>query len=35
MDTTLMHEVLGSCEVSWKDGFRRLIEARYPDLVKR
>ena len=35
MDTTLMHEVLGSCEVPWKDGFRRLIEARYPDLVKR
>jgi len=35
MDTTLMHEVLGPCEVSWRDGFRRLIEARYPDLVKR
>jgi UDP-glucuronate 4-epimerase len=35
MDTTLMHEVLGPCEISWKDGFRRLLEARYPDLMKR
>lgn len=31
LDTTLMSEVLGSCEVGWREGFRRLIEARYPD----
>jgi nucleoside-diphosphate-sugar epimerase len=31
MDTTQMHEVLGWCEVGWKEGFRRLIAARFPD----
>jgi UDP-glucuronate 4-epimerase len=30
MDTSLMHEVLGTCEVGWKEGFRRLIEACFP-----
>jgi nucleoside-diphosphate-sugar epimerase len=35
MDTTFMHEVLGRCEVSWKEGFHRLLKARYPDLVER
>jgi UDP-glucuronate 4-epimerase len=35
MDTTHMHEVLGRCEVGWQEGFRRLIEAKYPDAVLR
>jgi nucleoside-diphosphate-sugar epimerase len=35
MDTTRMHEVLGRCQVGWRDGFRRLLEARYPDVVLR
>lgn len=29
MDNTFMHEVLGRCEVSWKEGFRMLAEHRY------
>ncbi len=33
MDTTLMHEVLGRCEVGWKEGFRMLVAHRYPDRV--
>ena len=28
-----MHEVLGRTKVHWRDGFRRMIEARHPDLV--
>jgi UDP-glucuronate 4-epimerase len=32
-DTTLMHEVLGHCEVSWRDGCRTLVEQRYPELL--
>ena len=32
-DVTLMHEVFGPTRVHWRDGFRRMIEARYPDLV--
>jgi UDP-glucuronate 4-epimerase len=31
-DVTFMHEVLGRTTVGWRDGFRRMIEARYPDL---
>ena len=31
MDTTLMHEVLGRCEVGWQEGFRRLLAATFPD----
>jgi hypothetical protein len=27
--------VLGRCEVGWKEGFRRLIEARFPDAMVR
>lgn len=34
MDTTRMHEVLGPCTVGWREGFRRLVEALYPDKVK-
>jgi UDP-glucuronate 4-epimerase len=31
-DTTRMHEMLGRCEVSWRDGMRRTIKARHPEL---
>jgi len=33
-DTTHMHEVLGRTRVHWRDGFRRMIEARHPELLK-
>jgi nucleoside-diphosphate-sugar epimerase len=32
-DTTLMHETLGHCEVTWRDGCRRLVEQCYPELL--
>ena len=31
-DVTLMHEVLGRTQVHWKDGFRRMVAATYPDI---
>jgi UDP-glucuronate 4-epimerase len=31
-DTTLMHQVLGRTQVHWRDGMRRMIEARHPEL---
>lgn len=34
-DTTLMHEVLGRCEVGWREGCRMLVEQCYPDLLVR
>lgn len=34
-DTTLMNEVLGRCEVRWRDGCRMLVEQCYPDLLKK
>lgn len=34
-DVTRMHEVLGRCEVPWRDGFRRMLEARVPELLER
>ncbi|MCE2543004.1 MAG: NAD(P)-dependent oxidoreductase [Acidobacteria bacterium] len=33
MDTTRMHELIGSTTVQWKDGFRRMVEARHPELL--
>jgi hypothetical protein len=30
-DLTLMHAILGRTTVSWKDGFRRMIQARHPE----
>jgi UDP-glucuronate 4-epimerase len=33
-DVTLMHEVLGRTKVHWRDGFRRMIEARHPELLR-
>ena len=34
IDTTRMRELIGTPKVDWRDGFRRLVEASYPDLVK-
>jgi nucleoside-diphosphate-sugar epimerase len=31
-DVTFMHEVLGPTEVHWRDGFRRMVAARHPEL---
>lgn len=31
MDTSRMHDILGTCEVGWREGFRRLLEACYPE----
>jgi UDP-glucuronate 4-epimerase len=31
-DVTYMHQVLGRTKVSWRDGFRRMIRARHPEL---
>jgi UDP-glucuronate 4-epimerase len=30
---TYMHEVLGRTKVPWREGFRRMIEARHPELA--
>ena len=32
-DVTYMHEVLGRTTVGWREGFRRMIEARHPEIV--
>jgi UDP-glucuronate 4-epimerase len=31
-DTTYMHETLGRTTVPWREGFRRMVEARHPEL---
>jgi nucleoside-diphosphate-sugar epimerase len=33
-DITYMHEILGRTKVHWRDGFRRMIEARHPELLR-
>jgi UDP-glucuronate 4-epimerase len=33
-DVTYMHQVLGRTRVHWRDGFRRMIEARHPELLR-
>jgi nucleoside-diphosphate-sugar epimerase len=33
-DVTYMHEVLGRTRVPWRDGFRRMVVARHPELLK-
>jgi nucleoside-diphosphate-sugar epimerase len=35
LDTTRMHELVGSARVHWKDGIRRMVEARNPELLRR
>jgi len=32
-DVTYMHEVLGRTKVPWREGFRRMVEARHPELL--
>jgi UDP-glucuronate 4-epimerase len=34
IDTTRMHELVGTTTVGWKDGYRRMLQARYPDALK-
>lgn len=34
-DVTLMHQVLGRTNVPWKDGMRRMVQARHPELKLR
>lgn len=31
-DVTYMHQVLGRTKIHWKDGFKRIVRAAYPDL---
>ncbi|ORA19250.1 NAD-dependent epimerase/dehydratase family protein [Mycobacterium arosiense] len=31
-DVTLMHEVLGRTKVPWREGFRRMVAARHPEI---
>jgi nucleoside-diphosphate-sugar epimerase len=33
-DPTFMHEVLGHCEVTWREGCRMLVEQCYPELLE-
>ncbi|MGP4057564.1 NAD-dependent epimerase/dehydratase family protein [Mycobacterium sp. 4D054] len=33
-DVTRMHEVLGTTKVPWREGFRRMIEARRPEMLR-
>lgn len=33
LDTTRRKELAGPCQVGWRQGIRRALEARYPDLV--
>jgi UDP-glucuronate 4-epimerase len=34
-DVTYMHEVLGRTKVGWREGFRRMITARHPEIALR
>jgi nucleoside-diphosphate-sugar epimerase len=33
-DVSFMHEVLGRTTTPWRDGFRRMIEARHPEVLR-
>lgn len=33
IDLTRMHELVGSTTVGWRDGIRRMVEARHPELL--
>ena len=35
VDLTKMHELAGGTEVGWRDGIRRMVEARHPELLGR
>ena len=32
-DVTRMHEVLGRTKTPWREGFRRMVEARHPEIA--
>jgi len=34
IDLTRMHELVGPTTVAWKDGMRRMVEARHPELLQ-
>lgn len=34
LDLTRMHELVGHTTVGWRDGFRRMVEAQRPDLLR-
>jgi hypothetical protein len=34
IDLTRMHEHLGPTSVGWRDGLRRMVEARHPELLE-
>ncbi len=34
VDLTKMHELAGAAQVGWRDGIRRMVEARHPELLK-
>jgi UDP-glucuronate 4-epimerase len=34
LDPAKMHDLVGRTEVSWRDGIRRMVEARNPELLK-
>jgi hypothetical protein len=34
VDTTRLLELVGPARVSWKDGLRRMVEARAPELLR-
>jgi nucleoside-diphosphate-sugar epimerase len=34
-DLTRMHELVGTAKVNWRDGIRRMVEARAPELLQR
>ncbi len=35
IDLTRMHELVGTTTVGWRDGLRRMVEARHPELLSR
>jgi UDP-glucuronate 4-epimerase len=34
IDRTRMHELIGETKVPWRDGIRRMVEAKHPELLK-
>ena len=32
-DVSLMHRTLGRTRIDWREGFRRMVEARHPELL--
>jgi hypothetical protein len=35
VDTTRLVELVGPAKVSWKEGFRRMVQARAPELLRK